>query len=123
MQHEILLVGALQAVDKLLVLAGAQRGHHQRLGFAAGEQRRAVSTRQHAHFRQDRTHGDEVAPVDALLGVEHRAAHHMGFQIVHQGGELGVVEFAFAGEFRSRLGPNFLDAIAAHVLFRNLEGL
>ena len=39
MQHEVLLVRAFQRIDELLVLAGAQRGHHERLGFAAGEQR------------------------------------------------------------------------------------
>ena len=57
---------------------------HQRLGLAAGEQRRTMGAGQDADFRQDRTHGDEIAAVDALLGVEHRVAHHMGFQVVHQ---------------------------------------
>ncbi len=47
-QHEGRLVGALQAVDHLLVLAGAERGDDQRLGLAAGEERRAVRARQHA---------------------------------------------------------------------------
>ena len=93
---------------------------HQRLGFAAGEQRRAVGARQDADFGHDRAHGDEVAPVDALLGVEHRIAHDMGFQIVHQAGELAVVQLAFADEFRRRFGADFLDAVAAHMLFGDL---
>jgi hypothetical protein len=36
-QQERFLVGALQRVDPLFVLAGAERGHDQRLGLAAGE--------------------------------------------------------------------------------------
>ena len=45
MQHEVLLVGALEAVDELLVLAGAESRHHEGLGLAAGEQRRTVGAR------------------------------------------------------------------------------
>ena len=65
-QHERLFIRPLQRVDELLVLGGAERGHHQSLGLAAGEQRRAVGARQYADFRHDRTHGLEVAAVDAL---------------------------------------------------------
>ena len=53
-QQEALLVGAFQAVDVLLVLAGAERGDDQRLRLAAGEQRRAVGARQEAGFGDDR---------------------------------------------------------------------
>ena len=66
MQQERLFVGALQRVDELFVLAGAERGDDQRLGLTAGEQRRTVRARQHADFRDDLTHGGEVAAVDAL---------------------------------------------------------
>jgi hypothetical protein len=69
-QHEVLAVFALERVDDLLVLAGAQRGHDQRLGLAAGEQRRAVGARQDADFGHDRADGLGVAAVDALAGVE-----------------------------------------------------
>ena len=75
MQHEVLAVFAFQRVDDLLVLAGAEGGDHQRLGFAAGEQRRAVGAGQHADFDFDRTHGLGVAAVDAHAGVENVAAH------------------------------------------------
>ena len=47
-QHEMLAVLAFERVDDLLVLAGAERGDDERLGLAAGEQRRAVRARQHA---------------------------------------------------------------------------
>ena len=71
-QHEVFAILALERVDDLLVLAGAQRGHDESLGLAAGEQRRAVGARQHAHFGHDRAHRLGVAAVDALAGVEDR---------------------------------------------------
>ena len=92
-QQEGFLVGALQRVDQLLVLAGAERGHHQRLGFAAGEQRRAVGARQHADFGHDRAHGLEVAAVDALAGVENVPAHDLGFQLLEHAGDAQLVVF------------------------------
>jgi hypothetical protein len=46
-EHEAVAVFAGQRVDDLLVALGAERGHHQRLRFATGEQRRAVGARQH----------------------------------------------------------------------------
>ena len=66
MQQERFLVGSVQRVDPLLVLAGAERGDHDRLRLAAGEQRRAVRARQHADFGHDRADRDEIAAVDAL---------------------------------------------------------
>ena len=41
----------------LLVLAGAERRHHQGLGFAAGEDGGAMGARQNADLRGDRTYG------------------------------------------------------------------
>jgi hypothetical protein len=41
-EHEALAVLALQRVDDLLVLLGAERGGYQCLRLAAGEQCRAV---------------------------------------------------------------------------------
>ena len=53
-QHEVLGVLAGQRVDALRVARGAERGDHQRLRFAAGEQGRAVGARQHAVADLDR---------------------------------------------------------------------
>src|SRR4029077_3467788 len=53
-QHEGLFVGALKRVDILLILAGAERRHHQSLRLAAGEQRAAVRAWQDADFADDR---------------------------------------------------------------------
>ena len=60
--------------------AGAERGDHERLGLAAGEQRRAVGARQHADADGDRAHGARIAAVDARLAVEDLAAHDFRFQ-------------------------------------------
>jgi hypothetical protein len=81
-QHEILAVFTLEAVDHLLILAGAQRHHAQRLRLATGEQRRAVRARQHAHFGDDLTYCLGVAPVDAQPGIQDRIAHDIGFEIL-----------------------------------------
>ena len=53
MQHEALLGFAFEAFQALHVVAGAQRGGDQGLGFAAGEDGAAVSSRQHAGFDPD----------------------------------------------------------------------
>src|SRR3954469_11674934 len=58
-QQERFLVGPLQRVDPLLVLAGAESGDHQRLSLAAREQRRAVRARQNADLRLDLAHSLE----------------------------------------------------------------
>jgi hypothetical protein len=67
-QQEVGPEVAVQRVDDLLVLAGAQRGDHQALRLATGEQGRAMCARQDAGFADDRAHGLGVAPVDPLAG-------------------------------------------------------
>ncbi len=81
MHHEVLAVLALERVDDLLVLAGAQGRHDQRLGLAAGEQRGAMGARQHADLGHDRPHGLVVATVDALAGIEDGVAHDIGLEV------------------------------------------
>ena len=50
-QHEALRgFRRIQQLNALLVVLGAERRRHQRLRFAAREQRRSVGARQHAHF-------------------------------------------------------------------------
>ena len=97
-QQEALLVGAFQGVDELLVFAGAERRDHQRLGLAAGEQRRAVGARQHADLAENRADRGQVAPVDAPAVVEDVPAHHLGLQVVEGLGDL------FGGELCLALG-------------------
>ena len=124
-QQERFLVGALQRVDELLVLAGAERGDDQRLRLAAGEQRRAVGARQHADFRHDRAHGVEVAAVDALAGVEDVPAHDLGFEFLeHAGDALLVVGGlgAFREEVRHHLRFGGGDGVVALHFLRDRIG-
>ncbi len=110
MQHEVLAVLALERVDDLLVLAGTERGHDQRLRLAAGEQRRAVGARQDADLGHDRTDRLGVAAVDALAGVEDGGAHDVGFEVAEllaEGGQRLVValeQFLGLGLHRADLG-------------------
>ena len=78
---------ALEAVDVLLVLAGAERGDDQRLRLAAGEQRRAVGARQDVHFRQDRTHRLQIAAIDALAGPHDVAADDVDLELLEHSAE------------------------------------
>ncbi len=90
-QQERLLVGPVQRVDELLVLAGAERGDHQRLRLAAGEQRRSVGARQYADLGDDLADGLQVAAVDALAGVENVPAHDLGFEFLEHAGDALLV--------------------------------
>jgi hypothetical protein len=54
MQHEFLAVFFDQAVDHLLIGAGAEGDGAHRLRFAAGEDGRAMHARQNADFATDR---------------------------------------------------------------------
>ena len=90
-EHEALRVLALQRVDDLLVARRAQRRDHQRLRFAAGEQRRAVRSRQHAGANGDGAYGARVASVDARFAAENAAPHDLGFQIAEQRGHQVLV--------------------------------
>ena len=128
-QHEGALVVALERVDVLLVLAGAERGDDQRLGLAAGEQGRAVGAGQHADLGHDRADGLGVAAVDAEAGVEDAVAHHVLLEMLEGLGELlrragrllafadqlghdlvlglgdGFMAVFLGGEWHSRRGP------------------
>ena len=125
-QQERLFVRSRQRVDVLLVLAGAERGHDHRLGFTAGEQRRAVGARQHADFGDDVAHGLDVAAVDALAGVENVPADDLGFQFLEHAGDAELVVFrllAFREEVRHRLFLDGADRGIALLLDRDGVGL
>ena len=126
MQQEALLVGAFQAVDVLLVLAGAERGDDHRLRLAAGKQGRAVRARQEAGFRDDRAYRLHVAAVDADAGVEDVPAHHLGLQVVEDlaDGLLGELRLLALGEHRGiDLGLHRVDCLVAVLLDGDLVGL
>ncbi len=100
MEQEPLLVGPVQRIDILLVLAGAERGDDQRLRFAAREQSRAMGAGQHPDLGQDRAHGAQIAPVDAALMVENIPAHDLGLGLVERLRDLRLRETSA----RSRAG-------------------
>src|SRR4029453_16340056 len=64
-EHKGFFVGALERIDILLVLAGAERGDGKRLRLSAGEQRAAMGARQNADLAFDWPHGLEIAAIDA----------------------------------------------------------
>ena len=124
-QQERLLIRSLQRVDELLVFGGAERGDHQSLRLAAGEQRRAVGARQHADFRHDLPNGFHVAAVDALAGVEDVPAHDLGFELLEHAGNRGLVVFRF-GAFREEVRHHLLldrgDGVLAILLAHDRIG-
>ena len=126
-QQERLLVGALQRVDELLVLAGAERRHHQGLGLAAGEQRRAVGARQHADLGHDRAHRLDVAAVDAAAGVEDVPAHDLGFELLEDAGDAAACRMRgfstpSGKKCRHDLGLGGLDRLVARHLVGDRVG-
>ena len=84
MEQEIFLISIFQRVHKLFVVACAKRGHHHGLGFAAGEQSRAMCAWQHAHLAVNRPHIGQPAPINALFACQNRAAHNIAFHRFHR---------------------------------------
>ena len=125
MQKKCFLVGAVERVDPLLVLAGAQRGHDQRLRLAAGEQSRAVSTRQHADLGHDRTYRLHVAAIDAAAAIEDVPAHDLGFALLEDVADLllriGRLR-AFRAEMRHRPCLGGVDRIVPFFLVPDAIG-
>ncbi len=117
MHHEGLAPLALDGIDDLSVAAGAERRDHQRLGLAAGEQRRAVGARQHADAGGDVTHRGRIAAVDASLAGEYPAAHDLLLQTREGRDDLALLPLAVLAT------GEVLDDLAAHIedLFLPLE--
>ena len=87
-EHEVLPLLAFVAFQPLAVVGGAQRCGNQCLGFAAGEQRRAVRAGQNAGLDGDGANLVEGAAVgtDAVLG--HLLAEDPLAQMLVIGGQL-----------------------------------
>ena len=113
MQHEVLAVIALERINDLLVLAGAKRRDHHRLGLAAGEDGAAVDTRQKAGLSDDRAHRLGVAAVDPLAGIEDRVADDVLFQLLELACDQDVVGTLLAAELLQRLRLDLADHVLA----------
>ena len=122
MEQEVLPVIPVEAVDDLLVLAGAEGGHHQRLGLAAGEQRAAVGPRQNADLAFDGPDGFGVPAVDPLPGVQDVLADDVLFQALERTGDKAAVGFVFA-ESGDHLLLHRRDPVLALALDGFLVGL
>ena len=81
-EQEPLLIGPVERIDILLVLARAERGDDHRLRLSTREQSRTMGAGQHPDFGQDRAHGGQIPPVDAALMVENVPAHDLGLSLV-----------------------------------------
>ena len=117
MQHEMLAIFAIESVDDLLVLAGAERRRHQGLGLAAGEQRAAVQPRQDSDLGLDRPDGAGIAAVDAFAGIQNGVADDVLLDRLEGGGD-GVGGMGLGERLpRRRLGlgelldPRLLDPL------------
>ncbi len=121
MQHEALAVLARQCVDHLGVTIGAQRGGHQGLSLATGEQCRAVGARQHAVADLDRAHGAGVATVDAGLTGQDLAAHDAGLDLEQQAVDFDAVEAqALFGQCSLDSGVGLAASLGAGLLGADL---
>ena len=77
MEHKGLEGLAHQGLDFLFIRGGAQGGDRQGLGFAPGEDRRAVGAAQQADFPGDGPDVAEAAAVDAALLRQHHVPHQL----------------------------------------------
>ena len=80
MQHKVFAICAFQRIDKLLIIARAQSGHDQSLGFTAREQAGAMGARQHTDFRHNRAHIGKAATVNTFFRIKNTATHNVTFQ-------------------------------------------
>ena len=105
------------------VALGSQRRHHQSLRLPAGEQRRAVCTRQHAVADFDRAHGARVATVNARLAGQDLAADQSGLNIKQHALDLDRVKgkpFGFERRHHFRVGS--AAGLGARLLVADLVG-
>ena len=125
-QHEGLVVLAVERIDQLLVVAGAERGDHQGLGLAAREERRAVGARQHADFRNDRPHLVDRHARRCARRSRDVAAHDVGFQLLEDVAELDRVDAGRIGVRLADRGQRLLargfDGVVTLALADDLEG-
>ena len=124
MQHEGVAGVALEGLDQLGVVRGAEGAGHQGLGLAAGEEGGTVSTRQNTDFAGDLADLVEGASVEALAVGEDRLAgdrlDHRMEDVLDPGGLL--VSFLRC-QFGERLFAHRVRRVLLLELAANVEGL
>jgi hypothetical protein len=88
-EHEVLAGAPGQGVDGLGITGASQRGVDQGLGFAPGEERRAVSARHRPHLTGDLPDVRGAAPVDPDPLAENPLPHQPGAQVVESSRHVG----------------------------------
>lgn len=106
MKHEAFTLLSGQTVNDLFVLFGAQSCDNQSLGFTAGEERRAVSTRKNAGANFDRTNGTGVAAVDTRFAGKNLAANVSSFHFKENVGDFVLTDIGKFADFNGCV--NFL---------------
>src|SRR5690606_11385400 len=64
-------------VHVLLILAGAERSHHECLRLATGEESKAMRARQHADLRHDPPNRLQIATIEALSSLQNVATDYL----------------------------------------------
>ncbi len=127
MQQEVGFEVAMQRVDELFVVTGAQRGHNQALCFTTGEQSRTVGPWQQTSFRNDRTDFIQRTTVNTTTVFDNVTAQNNRFQLFDCGTKVRIFKLFFGqtgknGVFGCRHGGNTLLLVGvgisgAHAFF------
>ncbi len=112
-QHEALFGFAFEDFEALHVVAGAKSCGHQGLRFAAGEDRRSVSSRQHADLDPDIADLVESAAVGTPFVVDNVLAENAFAQGLEVGLELLLRGFVFRRDGRLQLLLQLANQIVA----------
>ena len=99
-------------IEFLRVVAGAQRGQRERLGFAPAEQRRAMRARQKADFARNRAHDIKGAAVETFAVVQNQTANAFLLDVVKRVVDDKVRDFFRAKFFHKFLPDLVLDRLA-----------
>ena len=125
-QQEALVVLAFEDVHHLLVVAGTQGGDHQGLGFAAGEQGRAVGPGQDADLRDDGADLVDRPAIDADARLDDVAADDLALELLQHAGQLLAVSASRVGVGLGQggrgLGLGLADGVLALTLGDDLVG-
>ena len=113
-KHEALLGFTLEDLKSLHVVAGAESGGHQGLGFASGKNRGTVGTRQYADFDPNVANLIEGAAIGTPLLLDHGFAEDPFTKSFVVGLQLGLRGFVV---FRNRGYETFFEFFDQGVAF------